>query len=92
MLAAGLAEASRLGTSNHHGVEEIGDHIEFFAPEQPDRHVLLQRRMEENAAPVEEFNSPTELSEVSYRGAAVFFVLIFPLCTYAVDRIPLEHR
>ena len=42
LLLLGSAAATRLGTSNI-GVEEVGDQIEFFPEELPDREELLAR-------------------------------------------------
>lgn len=57
MLAAVSGEASRLGVSiAERGVEEVGDHIEFFAPQLD---VVVQRRIEA----VNEVSEPKNMKE-----------------------------
>lgn len=43
LILGGAAASSRLGVSNHVGVEEVGDQIEFFPEEFPSREELIER-------------------------------------------------
>ena len=61
LLLLGASSATRLGVSNV-GVEEVGDQIEFFAEEFPDRDELLARRLIEEA---KEYAPDLDLIEVS---------------------------
>ena len=91
LLLLGSAAATRLGTSNV-GVEEIGDQIEFFPEEIPDREELLANARKLQA---KEYAPDLDLVEVRLAVGAGGLVLMLYILISSTPHIispPTAHR